>query len=265
MATITSLVDVQTTTNQGKPGDTLQINGTGLGSTTRVNFGSVTVTSGLTVTSTQVSLTVPSTQCAGQVPVSVTSNTNVTSNSLPFFLISAPSVTGVGTTCGPAAGGTPITLFGTNFLTGTGATVGGGSAGSFAVSSSSQATFTTPAHTMTPGSCIDTVDVVISTFGGSSPSAGALSQFSYYAPPAITSLSPATGTAGDEIVINGTCFNDVSAVEFSDGVNTIPATWTPFGDTLLTAVVPAGLTAGPGTVTVTTCGGTSPTAAFTIT
>ncbi|MFD8725386.1 IPT/TIG domain-containing protein [Streptomyces sp. NPDC059629] len=266
MATITSLVDTTTTTNQGKSGDTLHIIGTGLGTTTRVNFGSTTVTSGLTVTATQVSLTIPSAQCAGQVSVSVTSSTNVTSNALPFFLIAAPSVTGVGTGCGPAAGGGSVTLYGTNFLTGTGITVGGTPVTPTPTfSSASQVTFTTPAHTMV-NPCVDTVDVVITTFGGASPPAGNLSQFSYYSAPAITSLVPATGTADDEIVVNGSCFINVSVVDFSDGVNTIPAaSVSVLGDGQLVATVPAGLTAGPGTVTVTTCGGPSNAQAFTIT
>ncbi|WP_181804149.1 IPT/TIG domain-containing protein [Streptomyces shenzhenensis] len=266
MATITSLVDTTTTTNQGTAGDTLQINGTGLGTTTRVNFGSLSVSSGLTVTPTQVSLTIPSAQCAGQVSVSVTSSTNVTSNALPFFFVASPSVTGAGTTCGPAAGGTSVTVFGSNFLTGTGATVGGTAvtpAPTF--TSSNQVTITTPAHTMTPGSCVDTVDIAVTTAGGTSVPAGSLSQFSYYAAPTITSLSPATGTAGDEIAVNGTCFIDVSSVSFSDGTNTIPATWTALGNNLLSTIVPAGLTPGAGTITVTTCGGPSNAQAFTIT
>ena len=125
MATITSLVDTTTTTNQGKAGDTLQINGTAMGTNTKVNFGTKTITTGLTVTATQVTCTIPSGLCAGQVAVSVTSNTNVTSNALPFFLIAEPSTSGVSATCGPAAGGTSVTVFGSNFLTGTGVTVGG--------------------------------------------------------------------------------------------------------------------------------------------
>ncbi|MEU8587330.1 IPT/TIG domain-containing protein [Streptomyces sp. NPDC048664] len=264
MATITSLVDTSTSTNQGKAGDTLHINGTGLGTTTKVTFGSVTVTSGLTVTATQVSLTIPSVQCAGQVSVSVTSNTNVTSNALPFFLISAPSATGVSATCGPTGGGTTVTLFGSNFLTGTGVTVGGTAVTPTPTfSSASQVTFTTPVHTMV-NTCVDTVDIAITTAGGTSPPTSNLTQFSYYAAPVITSLAPSTGTAGDLITINGTCFINVSTVEFSDGTDTFTADWTSFGDTQLTATVPAGLTAGPGTITVTTCGGPSNDQAFTI-
>ncbi|MFI9076618.1 IPT/TIG domain-containing protein [Streptomyces sioyaensis] len=65
MATITSLVDTTTTTNQGKPGDTVQINGTGLSTTTRVNFGAAAVTPA-SVTATLVTFVVPSTApCSG--------------------------------------------------------------------------------------------------------------------------------------------------------------------------------------------------------
>ncbi|WP_432589095.1 IPT/TIG domain-containing protein [Streptomyces sp. HD1123-B1] len=265
MATITSLVDTTTGTNQGKAGDTLQINGTAMQTTTKVNFGTKVITTGLTVTPTQVSLTIPSGLCAGQVSVSVTSNTNVTSNALPFFLIAEPSTTGVGTTCGPAGGGTSVTVFGSNFLTGTGVTVGGTAVTPTPTfSSNSQVTITTPAHTMV-NPCIDTVNIVVTTAGGSSTPVSNLAQFSYYTTPAITSVAPTTGTEGDSVTVNGTCLVDVESVEFDDGTNTIAADFTSLGNTQLVATVPAGLDAGAGTITVTTCGGASNAQAFTIT
>ncbi|GLV74804.1 IPT/TIG domain-containing protein [Streptomyces hygroscopicus] len=263
MATITSLVDTTTTTNQGKPGDTVQINGTSLGSTTRVNFGSTAVTPA-SVTATQVTFVVPSTApCSGQVSVSVTTNTGATSNALPFFVIATPTTTGLSVTCVPAATGGAVTLFGTNFLTGT--QVGVGSVGNVAVTPTqpSQVTFTAPANPGQVGT-VSTQPVTITTAGGTSASGSTL--IDYYLAPAITSVVPATGTAGDQVTINGTGFVNVDTVTFTDSAAaTATAVFTPISDTQLVATVPGGLATGAGTITVHTCGGNSNAEAFTIT
>ncbi|QLH21384.1 IPT/TIG domain-containing protein [Streptomyces sp. Rer75] len=263
MAAITSLVDTTTNTNQGKPGDTVQINGTALSTTTRVNFGATSVTP-TGVTATQVTFVVPSTApCSGQVSVSVSSNTGATSNSRPFFVIAAPTTTALSVTCLPAATGGAATLFGTNFLTGT--QVGVGAVGSVAVTptQTNQVTFTAPPN---PGQVADvsTEPVTITTAGGTSASGTTL--VDYYLTPAITTVAPATGTAGDDVTITGTSFIGVDTVTFTDSAAaTATAVFTPISDTQLVATVPGGLAAGAGTITVTTCGGTSNAVAFTIT
>ncbi|MGA6157215.1 IPT/TIG domain-containing protein [Stenotrophomonas sp. NPDC087984] len=263
MATITSLVDTTTTTNQGKPGDTVQINGTALSTTLRVNFGSAAVTP-TTVTATQVTFVVPNTApCSGQVSVSVTSNTGATSNALPFFVIATPTTTGLSVTCVAAATGGPVTLFGTNFLTGT--QVGVGTVGNVAVTptQTSQVTFTAPANPGQVGT-VSTQPVTITTAGGTSTSGTTL--IDYYLAPAITSVAPATGTAGDQITITGTGFVNVDTVTFTDSAAaTATAVFTPISATQLVATVPGGLATGAGTITVHTCGGNSNAQAFTIT
>ncbi|MFF7350706.1 MULTISPECIES: IPT/TIG domain-containing protein [Streptomyces] len=263
MATITSLVDTTTGTNQGKPGDTVQINGTALSTTARVNFGSAAVTP-TTVTATQVTFVIPNTApCSGQVSISVTSNTGATSNTLPFFVIATPTTTGLSVSCVSAATGGAVTLFGTNFLTGT--QVGVGTVGNVAVTPTqpSQVTFTAPANTGQVGT-VSTQPVTITTSGGTSTSGTTL--IDYYLSPAITSVVPATGTDGDQITINGTGFVNVDTVTFTDSAAaTATAVFTPISDTLLVATVPAGLATGAGTITVHTCGGNSNAQAFTIT
>ncbi|MGW2329568.1 IPT/TIG domain-containing protein [Streptomyces sp. NPDC001700] len=263
MATITSLVDTTTTTNQGKPGDTVQINGTAMATTTRVNFGSTAVTP-TGVTATQVTFVVPNTApCSGQVAVSVSSNTGATSNALPFFVIANPTTTGMSVTCLPAATGGAATLFGTNFLTGTQVAVG--SVGNVAVTptQTNQVTFTAPAN---PGQVADvsTQAVTITTAGGTSTSGTTM--VDYYLAPAITSVAPTSGTAGDSIVVNGTSFIGVDTVTFTDSADdTATAVFTPIGDDQLVAIVPGGLATGAGTITVHTCGGDSNDQAFTVT
>ncbi|MEU9497308.1 IPT/TIG domain-containing protein [Streptomyces sp. NPDC048196] len=263
MAVITSLVDTTTTTNQGKAGDTVQINGTALSTTTRVNFGSAAVTP-TSVTATQVTFVVPtSAPCSGQVSVSVTSSTGATSNALPFFVIAAPTTSGTSVTCVSAATGGPVTLFGTNFLTGT--QVGVGTVGTVAVTptQAGQVTFAAPAN---PGqvATVSTQPLTITTAGGISSSGTTL--IDYYLAPAITSVLPASGTAGDEITVNGTGFVSVDTVTFTDSAAaTATAVFTPVSDTQLVVTVPGGLAAGAGSITVHTCGGNSNAEPFTLT
>jgi len=263
MATITSVVDTTTTTNQGKPGDTVQINGTALATTTRVNFGSTAVTP-VSVTATLVTFVVPSTApCSGQVSISVTSNVGATSNALPFFVIAAPTTTGLSVTCLPASAGGAVTLFGSNFLTGTQVVVG--AVGNVAVTPTqpAQVAFTAPANPGQVGT-VSTQPVTITTAGGSSASGTTL--IDYYLAPAITSTVPVTGTAGDSVTINGTGFVGVDTVTFTDiAAATATAVFTPISTTQLVATVPGGLAAGAGTITVHTCGGNSNAQAFTIT
>ncbi|MBP8533837.1 IPT/TIG domain-containing protein [Streptomyces sp. MK37H] len=263
MATIISLVDTTTTTNQGKPGDTVQINGTALSTTTRVNFGSTAVAP-TSVTATQVTFVVPNTApCSGQVSVSVTSSAGATSNALPFFAIATPTTTGLSVTCLPAATGGAVTLFGSNFLTGT--QVGVGTVGNVAVTPTqpSQVTFTAPANPGQVGT-VSTQPVTITTAGGTSASGTTL--IDYYLTPAITSVAPATGTAGDQVTITGTNFVGVGTVTFTDSAAaTATAVFTPISPTQLVATVPGGLATGAGTITVHTCGGNSNAQAFTIT
>ncbi|MEV7472007.1 IPT/TIG domain-containing protein [Streptomyces kronopolitis] len=263
MATITSVVDTTTTTNQGKPGDTVQINGSGLSTTARVNFGAAVVTP-TSVTATQVTFMVPSTApCSGQVSVSVTSTTGATSNALPYFVIATPTTTGTNVTCVSAVTGGPVTLFGTNFLSGT--QVGVGAVGTVAVTPTqpSQVTFTAPAN---PGqvSTVSTQPLTITTAGGTSTSGTTL--IDYYLAPAITSVLPTSGTAGDEITVNGTSFVGIDAVTFADSAAaTATAVFTAMSGTQLVATVPGGLATGAGSITVHTCGGNSNAQAFTIT
>jgi hypothetical protein len=63
--------------------------------------------------------------------------------------------------------------------------------------------------------------------------------------PAITSFSPASGRAGEVITINGTNFAGISSVTF----NGTEAQFTANSTTLLSALVPAGASSGPITIT----------------
>src|SRR5262249_2101921 len=113
----------------------------------------------------------------------------------------APTVTGVSPTTGPTAGGTPMTIAGTNFLSGATVSVGGTAATGGSVVDSSTITATTPAHA---------AGLVGVTVTNSDAQAATLANaFTYVAPaPAVTSVSPPSGsiTGGTALTITGTGF-----------------------------------------------------------
>jgi hypothetical protein len=155
----------------------------------------------------------------------------------------APAVSSVSPVSGPAAGGTSITITGTNFVSGATVTVGGTAATSVAVNSALQVTATTPAH------AAGTVNVVVTnpdTQTGSLPSA-----FTYVASPAVTSISPTSGPAsgGTSAIITGTGFNPIGTTVVAFG-GTAAANVTVNSTTQIT-VTTAGHTAGAVNVVVT--------------
>jgi hypothetical protein len=78
------------------------------------------------------------------VTVTVSGQTGNLANGFTYVL--APTVTSVAPNNGPPAGGTPVTITGTNFATGAAATFGGASATNVVVVNSTTITATTPAH-----------------------------------------------------------------------------------------------------------------------
>ncbi|MGA2837796.1 MAG: IPT/TIG domain-containing protein, partial [Acidimicrobiales bacterium] len=100
-------------------------------------------------------------------------------------------------------------------------------------------------------------NVFVTTAGGTSPTVTA-DLFSYKAPvPAVTGLSPASGTTlgGTVVTITGSGFTAASSVRFGPVAAT---SFTVVSDTQITAVAPA-QAAGSRNVFVTTAGGTSST------
>lgn len=90
-------------------------------------------------------------------------------------------------------------------------------------------------------------------------------QVSAQAPPALTSLSPASGAAGSTLVINGTNLSGTTAIIFAGSTsNKVTAGFTvnAAGTQITGVVVPAG--AATGLVTATTAGGTSNGVIFTV-
>ena len=145
-----------------------------------------------------------------------------------------------------------MTITGTNF---TGATTVdfGASGATFTVNSATSITATSP-----PGS-VGTVDVTVTSLGGTS-STSAADHFTYAAAPTVTAVSPSTGpaTGGTGVTITGTGFViGATTVAFGASAGTD-------GQLLLDHQLfchLAGHAAGTIDVTVTTAGGTSATSA----
>lgn len=182
-----------------------------------------------------------------------------------FFAISRPAFT-IGTppppptvstvlpSSGPTAGGTAVTITGTNLGSTSVVTFGGTAATSFTVSSATQVTATTPAH------AAGAVDVVVTTSGGSATSTGG---FTFVAPmPTIASVAPSSGSilGGTTVTITGTNLTGASAATFGG----TPATSVTVISAAQVRVTTPAHAAGAVDVAVTTPGGTATkTAGFT--
>ncbi len=149
----------------------------------------------------------------------------------------APTVTMLAPTTGPAAGGTSVTITGTNFTGATSVKFGATATTAFTISSATQITATTPSGT----SATNAVDKF--TYTGPPPPA-----------PTVSAVAPSNGPAGGgtPVTITGTHLTGATAVNFG---TTAAATFTVNSATQITAKSPAGT--GTVDVTVTTAGGTS--------
>lgn len=154
-------------------GNTVTITGTGLATTSLVDFGGNTAPPD-TATDTEVTVTVPAGTGPGAVSVTVIT-AGGTSDGLFYSYFDAPTITSLNPTSGTTAGGTGVTITGTN-LTSTSSVTFDGLAASFSVIDATTVTASTPAH------AAGAVDVVITTDGGSATDVGG---FTYAAGPGI--------------------------------------------------------------------------------
>jgi hypothetical protein len=122
----------------------------------------------------------------------------------------------------------------------------------FTLNSATQITAVSPAEGA------GTVNVAVTTPGGTSATSAA-DQFTFTAAPAVTGISPNSGgtAGGTQVVITGSNLGGAMAVKFG---GTAAASFTVNSATQITAVSPAE-NAGTVNVTVTTPGGTSATSA----
>ncbi|GAA0900058.1 IPT/TIG domain-containing protein [Streptomyces asiaticus] len=222
-------------------GNTVTLSGSGLTGVTAVTFGSTPALSFTVVSATQITAVAPP-GAAGPVQITVT-GPGGTSNGVTYFYVGVPTLTGASPAQGPTAGGTTVTLTGTNLLGATAVRFGAVNATSFTVVSATQITAVAPSGS-------GTVQITVVTPGGTSNGVS----YTYVPTPVLTSLSPTQGPlgAGTTVTLFGSGLTATGSVVFGS----TPASFTVVSDTWVTAIAPSG-PAGPVNVHVITVGGSS--------
>jgi type II secretory pathway pseudopilin PulG len=227
-------------------GTAVTITGTGFAAPATVTFGNGTATTVVVNSTTSITATTPA-GSAGQVDTTITelNATSPASAADRFTYVSPATITNVNPAFGPIAGGTAVTITGTNLSTALGVTFAGTAGTGLVVNSVNSITVTTPAH------AVGVVNVVVTTTSGPVTATNA---YSYV--PTVTSLSTNFGTTagsgGTQITITGTGFANGATVTFG-GVSSASVTYV--SSTSIKASVPAG---AAGTVdVVVTVGGVS--------
>jgi autotransporter-associated beta strand protein len=225
------------------------ISGTNLANVTAVNFGSDPAFSFSYDGSTGSIIAYSPAGSPSTVDITLVgpAGTSQVSAADQFTYLAAPSVTSISPAAGPEAGGTAVTIAGTDLSSATQVDFNGSAATSFTVNPDGSITVASPNLGITGA-----VDVTVLTPSGTSPISPA-DEFTYDAAPTVTGVSPSWGsTNGATVTITGTDLEDVTSVFFGGNAGSI----TDYSPGQIEAVAPAG---SPGlvNVTVVTPGGTS--------
>ena len=242
------LTSISTTSGPTSGGTSLTITGTGFTGATAVSFGSTAATTFTVNAATSITALSP-TAPAGTVDVTVTNpgGTSATSAADQFTFIAPPTITGVSPNSGPLAGGNWVTVTGSDLSTTKKVSIGD-STTAFNVLGNTSLSVYIPA-----GEAAETMDIVVTTVGGTSTRTSA-DQYTYVAPPpppTVTGVSPNSGTAlgGTAVTITGTGFTNVVYVSFGGYA---AQSFTINNDASITAVTPALYYDGTVDVTVQT-------------
>ncbi|MGE5057516.1 MAG: beta strand repeat-containing protein [Acidobacteriota bacterium] len=156
-----TVTGVSPSTGSTLGGTAVTISGTNFASGAFVTFGSASATAVTVVNSTTITATTPAGN-AGAVTVTVTVSGQSGSLASGYTYLVTPTVTSVSPNTGPAAGGTGVTITGTNFASGATVLFGSAAATGVNVVNTSTITATTPA-----GSGAVTVTVTVNGQTGS--------------------------------------------------------------------------------------------------
>ncbi|TLS40513.1 cell shape-determining protein [Streptomyces montanus] len=229
-------------------GNTVTLTGTSFNGATQVRFGNTTAAFAV-VSATQITATAPA-RAAGTANITVVTPGG-TSNGVPYTYVVAPTLAAVTPNQGPLAGGNAVLLTGTGLDSATQVRFGSTSA-AYTVGSATQITATVPA------AAAGDVAVTVVTPGGTTSG----NVYYHYLPvPAVSVPTPSAGPAagGNAVTLTGSHLLAATAVSFGA---TPATTFTVVSDDEIDAVAPA-QAAGTVTVSVTTPGGTSSSAAYT--
>jgi len=198
---------------------------------------------------------------AGSYNVSLTA-TNAGGSSTAYKMINVyvpPTFTSIAPTTGPLAGGTPVTIIGTNLIGATtsgiyNVSIGGTALTNMTVVSNTTIIGSTLAH------AAGAVNVVITTPNGTVTGTGA---YTYESPPTFTSIAPSTGpvSVSTPITIIGT--NLIGATNSGSSLynvsigGTAMTNMTVVSSTTIIGSTPANATAGAVNVVITTPNGTA--------
>lgn len=218
-------------------GDLVTITGNGFIDGVTVSFGGIDATDVIVNNGNSLTAVTPSSTSNGTVDVWITTPLGYSGASFTGYTyqLPAPRVDAVDPVEGSAAGGTPVTITGSNFRTGATMSIGGVAATAVSVVSSSTITAVTPLHAE------GLANITITNSDNQSHTlAGA---FNYIGlPPVITSVAPVFGpaTGGTTITITGSGFKAGAVVTLggiaATGINVVSATTI----TAVTAPYPGG-------------------------
>ncbi len=251
-----SLSSVSPASGPPAGGTFVTLSGTDFQSGATVLFGGSAATSVAFVSSASITCLTPAAP-AGAVSVVLT-NPDAQSSTLASgftYLVPPPAITSLAPSSGPTAGGTTVTITGSDFQSGASVTIGGSAATSVSVSGSTQIVCTTPAGTAGAASVVVTnPDLQSATLTGG---------YTYVAPLSLTSVSPSVVSTlgGTPITLTGTGFLAGATVLVGSSLATSVVV---VSQTTITAFAPAG-TAGAASVTVTNPGGGASTLAGAVT
>lgn len=212
-------------------GTAVVIHGSGFDGATTVDFGGVAAPV-VAVAAAQIQVQSPAVAVPGPVDLVVHFGGAIGDVTFPaaFSYVGAPTVTGIDPPAGTAAGGTTVTITGTDFVASSTVTIGGVAATNVRVVSATTITATTPAHPVAPGVAVAVTDV----HGQTHALAAA---YVYRAPPAVTAVAGVQGPIGGgrSVTISGTDFI-AGATAFFGAAEASGVVWV--SGTTLTATIP---------------------------
>ena len=186
-------------------GAVVTITGANLGEASAVHFGSEAASAFTVNSATSITATAPPGVGVVDVTVTTPNNTTPPTPADRFTYIPPPTITKVVPNKGPAAGGTSVTITGTNFAGATSVSFGATPATSFTVNSA------TSISAVSPPASTGSTGIALTTPNGAS--AAAKGDAFRYEAPTITSLSPNAGPASGGTLV------EVTGTGFAPGMN----------------------------------------------
>ena len=170
-------------------GQRIDLRGTDFTGVSGVYFGATKGTGLHVISSTELEITTPA-QAAGQVSVRVATSHGTSSVRSYYRYVRPPAVTSVSPASGPVAGGTAVTLAGTDFTNVCSVWFGSERAASFRLLSPTRIVAVAP-----PGAAGPVTVGVHTWYGGSASGDG--NRFTYVAPPSTSSADPSASVPSD--------------------------------------------------------------------